>query len=306
MKETIEPIPIEKIEPPIIIREYPDGDIEKLKNSMNNSSQLQNIVVRSNGNGGYQCISGWGRVLAAKRLHWKEILAKKIQVKENEVLILTLTENLCRKDLTTIEREKMIYQLHIENKDLSLRKLAEKLDGVITYEWVRKSIKAIEIRKEFGDNWEKVSSYLPTDIIFLMEKIPLELKQNIAEEIRNGSLKSDVQEVKLYINRFNSGTEEEKEKMLEGTNTTPEINDIVSKPTTFEKMFKEISKTDDYVVTKLDDVERKQAVVNLKHTTLKILNLLLIANEIREQDFQHITKILKVNLEEVKARLGEY
>lgn len=220
MVDKIEMINIDKIDPPIFTRDYPDEDFQKLKNSMEKMSQLQNIVVRTNGNGQYQCVSGWTRIQVARDLKWKFIVAKIVNITEDKALLYGMAENLCRRDLSAIERERGFHELNTKFK-VSLRELSRMLWGKTSHEWVRRCAKAYEIRQDFGDDWEKVSSNLPTDIVFAMDDAPRKLKRNIAKEIENGSLKPHVKEVKKYIRNYNDGTKENKEKMLHGSPVLP-------------------------------------------------------------------------------------
>ena len=64
--EHITKIPIEKIKP-LFKRNYSQEDKDSLKASLNELGQLQNIVVRKDGDS-YLCLFGWGRVLLLKEL----------------------------------------------------------------------------------------------------------------------------------------------------------------------------------------------------------------------------------------------
>jgi len=294
----IEQISIDKIDPPIFVRYYPDKDIEKLVNSMKSSTQLQNIVVRPNGNGGVECVSGWGRVQAAKKLGWKEILAKKIEVEDNEVLILSLSENLCRKDLSTMERERMLYKVYTDNEKMGYRKLAIKLG--ISYEWLRTSVKAYEIRQTCGKDWEKVSGHLTSDLVLKMEKIPSELRGIVATKIKEGEIKADIVDIKQWVSNYVEGDEELKKKMMESCNTTAKMNDNNEKPVTFDKILSSVRKVELPDLDVLESVQKEQVRKNLQIMASLIMSYLQQLNIIKNDDYTKILKILKVKPEQIQ------
>jgi hypothetical protein len=177
--------------------------------------------------------------------------------------------------------------------------------GTICAEWIRKGKEAHEIRQTFGKDWKEVTTHLSTDIVYLIKDASQELKQNIASEIKNKSLNANVRDVKAYIKKFNEAEDEQKKKMLKGSDTTPQVEDTNMKPRTFNKIFKEIGKVDKNILNDLEDIERKRAIKNLKHTTVLLMQMLYNGGIVRKKDFDYIKMKLKVKMKSIEERLKD-
>ena len=70
---------------------YP-GHVKKIKASMQQSGQLQSVVLRHS-NDHYQMIDGFKRLFAAEQLGWEELEAKVIDVHEATAIALMLSYN---------------------------------------------------------------------------------------------------------------------------------------------------------------------------------------------------------------------
>jgi ParB family chromosome partitioning protein len=84
-------------------RDFPEGALAELTESMRESGLLQPIVVRPASDGRYQLIAGARRCQAAKRLGWERIDALVREVDDRTALTLALVENLQRDALSPIE-----------------------------------------------------------------------------------------------------------------------------------------------------------------------------------------------------------
>lgn len=132
-------IPIEKIIRVSNIRDEKE-DIEDLKASIDIHGLLQPIIV-SESTRGYKIVAGHRRYLACKTLGHETIPAV-VQKFKNPMLI-QMTENIQRKNLSRIEESKVVYemkkQLNCKNSDLS-RHLGKNTT------WIKKRVSFHEIR----------------------------------------------------------------------------------------------------------------------------------------------------------------
>lgn len=103
-------------------REY----IKELAESLKRDGQWDPVIIRPNGRGGYELLAGHYRVLAAKKLGWKEIEALMKDVGDVEADVLSLKTNLLRSTMSEIEEGKVVRRI-MENHDLTQKEIAEKL-----------------------------------------------------------------------------------------------------------------------------------------------------------------------------------
>jgi ParB family chromosome partitioning protein len=96
-------IPLELIEPNPEQPRTSLGNLEELTASVREKGVLEPILVRSQGDGRYQIISGERRYRAATAAGLDEIPAIEIDVDDREALEIALIENIQRKDLTPFE-----------------------------------------------------------------------------------------------------------------------------------------------------------------------------------------------------------
>lgn len=79
-------------------------EINQLADSLREHGLLQALVVRQNVDGRYELISGERRLRAALQAGWQQIPAMVIEATDWEMNVLSLVENLQRKDLNAIEK----------------------------------------------------------------------------------------------------------------------------------------------------------------------------------------------------------
>ena len=120
-------IPIDKIVPdenqPRQFAEQ-DESLQELAESIKNDGQLQNAIVRDNGDGTVTLISGERRYHAAKLAGKTELVCKIVDVPDP--LALALIENIQRKNLTAMEEAIAVKQLQ-DRHNLMGKDLADRL-----------------------------------------------------------------------------------------------------------------------------------------------------------------------------------
>lgn len=82
---------------------YRKDDLRRLANSLQRNGQLSPICVRRKGDR-YQLVFGHRRVRAAELAGWENIAAKVVSISDQQMLELSLVENLERNDLSDFER----------------------------------------------------------------------------------------------------------------------------------------------------------------------------------------------------------
>jgi ParB family chromosome partitioning protein len=92
-------------------REFAEGELLELQQSLQASGLLQPISVRPRGDGKFELIAGERRFRAASRLGWSTIPAVIRDVSDEQLLSLALVENLQRADLNPIEEAEGYRQL---------------------------------------------------------------------------------------------------------------------------------------------------------------------------------------------------
>jgi ParB family chromosome partitioning protein len=119
-------IPVAEIRPnPFQPRkEFPEGELAELEESLRTSGLLQPITVRPAPKGtGYELIAGERRLRAAARIGWTEIPAIVKELDDRSLLTLALVENLQRADLNPVE-EAEGYQRLMEEFGLTQQHVA--------------------------------------------------------------------------------------------------------------------------------------------------------------------------------------
>lgn len=108
-------VPLDTLgEPDQVIRQQIDPDrVRELADSMERTGQLQPILVRKEGTK-YKIIAGHRRCLAARLLGWTHLTAVEAPAKDIPDLILALTENVARENLTPLEEAIVIYDLVVK------------------------------------------------------------------------------------------------------------------------------------------------------------------------------------------------
>ena len=101
---TVKPIPLDHIKIPGRIRQE-RGDIDEMAQSIQTRGLIHPISVMANEDGTYTLLGGMRRLLAARALDWREILATVFPPSDaEEALQHEFEENVKRKDFTHAER----------------------------------------------------------------------------------------------------------------------------------------------------------------------------------------------------------
>jgi ParB family chromosome partitioning protein len=95
-------LPVSRIDPNPLQARSELGNIEELKASIKEKGILEPILVRQKG-GRYEIIAGERRYRAAKSIGLREMPCIEMDVEDNEVMEISLIENLQRKDLDVFE-----------------------------------------------------------------------------------------------------------------------------------------------------------------------------------------------------------
>lgn len=106
-------------------RDFDDGKINELAESLRKNGLIQPVVVRSV-ESGYELIAGERRLRAVKKIGMERIPAIVRTTDEKEMLELSLIENLHRDDLNPLE-EAIAYERLVEEYGLTQEKLGEEL-----------------------------------------------------------------------------------------------------------------------------------------------------------------------------------
>lgn len=106
-------------------REFNDGSLKELAESIRSEGLLQPIVVRKR-EGNYELIAGERRWRACQQLKLRMIPARIIEASETSSAVLSLIENLQREDLNPVE-EAMGYASLLKDFDLTQEQVAERV-----------------------------------------------------------------------------------------------------------------------------------------------------------------------------------
>lgn len=118
-----EPIPIDKIKPnPYNLRGHVDSEkLTELYRSIEAKGLLQPIMVRpvtnKFGETFYEIVHGYRRYLACKDLYKSEIECVVKDITDTEMLLISLTENIQREDLTELEKGRALHLIKEKFKD---------------------------------------------------------------------------------------------------------------------------------------------------------------------------------------------
>ncbi len=128
-EEGFQILPIEKILPSSFQPRFnfkEDEEFDQLVSSIKEKGVLQPILVREKGEGLYECIAGERRLKAAKKAGLKEIPVIIKNFSDEEAFVVTLIENLQRKNLNPIE-EAFGYKNLIEKFGYTQEEVAKKV-----------------------------------------------------------------------------------------------------------------------------------------------------------------------------------
>lgn len=158
------------------------GDLTELKNSLKVKGLLQPIIINNNN----VIIAGERRFKACCELGWEEIDTITINAENLDAMEISLIENWHRKNLTSMERENMIYLLWVSNKYLSKKNLAERLG--ISENAIIENINAKEFRETGNKSSAAELSNISTRTIYDTVGLAIEERQDIIEKVSKGEI----------------------------------------------------------------------------------------------------------------------
>jgi ParB family chromosome partitioning protein len=140
---------VESIRNPLyFLRDEPSREeIEELANSLQCSGLINPIVVSRLGDG-FRLVTGYRRLLAAKRLGWEKIPACVIEANESNEIIISLAENLDRKDVDPLRVAEALRSLHLKS-GLPLKDLAARLKK--SPEWLSNLLRILQYSAIFSE-----------------------------------------------------------------------------------------------------------------------------------------------------------
>jgi len=186
-------IPIKDIRPnPLQPREHFDKEkIQELSDSIKEAGLIQPIVVKPKGKQ-FQVIAGERRWRALQLLKDKKVPSIIRDVDDLIAKELSLIENWHREDLTSVERENMVYDLWKTGKYKTRKELAKTLG---THEQTIFTIlDAVKFRKK-----EDIAAIISSRVITDTEGLPDEERKEVIKRVERGDLapKRVREEVKL-------------------------------------------------------------------------------------------------------------
>lgn len=169
--------------------------LNELAQSIKEGDLLQPIIVRKL-DGGYQIVAGERRWKALKLLNKKDIPVIIWDLKDNiDALEKSAIENLQRENLTSIERENVIFDLWKSGRYKSKNELARKLGYKATSEGgseVSRLIRVKEDRERLG-----ASTVLSSKTIHMTKGLPDRDRKDIFKRVEEGELGGGM--VKDYV-----------------------------------------------------------------------------------------------------------
>ena len=125
--EEVTPIPVTELRrsPFQPRQEFDEGKLQELAASIKESGVLQPILVRPSGTG-YEIVAGERRFRAAEKAGLKEIPALIRPYSDEDVLVLSLVENVQRADLNPIDKAQA-YQRLVKHLGITQADIAQKL-----------------------------------------------------------------------------------------------------------------------------------------------------------------------------------
>lgn len=225
---------VKEIQPsPLQPREaFDEEKLEELQDSIEEIGLLAPVIVRRH-DGAFQLVAGERRWRAAQRVGLEEIPAIIREADDFESLLESLSENLHREDLTSLERENAIYELwewgRKEDRVKSYEDLARKLG--LDSSTVSSTILARRFREK-----EQIGPRVSTSVIVDTAGLEERERVQLIRRVERGEIKA--REVREYKKAIQESSEPVKRALLEtGSKLTPRAAKIIEVrlPGLFEK-----------------------------------------------------------------------
>ncbi|MHA1275070.1 MAG: ParB/RepB/Spo0J family partition protein [Promethearchaeota archaeon] len=180
--------------------EIDENYINELAESIEKDGLWNPILVKRLNNGDYEVISGGHRLRAVKKLGWKEIEAKVLDVEEDIGAILSIKTNFLQKNLTEIEEAKAIKRI-MDDFGYTQSEIAKKLGKSQT--WVSNRLALIlDVSKRVQDalNNNKISM----SHAVLLSKLPKKDQDTFLDYILENNL--NINESRESLKRYQNNT----------------------------------------------------------------------------------------------------
>jgi ParB family chromosome partitioning protein len=133
--------------------EFTEYSIQNLARAIEKDGLLQSPVVKQLEDGKYKLIAGFRRMAAIKFLKWTEVKCTVIDRTDKECMIINLSENIDRQDLTTTQEARGIVNLY--KSGMTEYEIAHKLNRAFGWVKVRLAIDKLSPNlKELVDSKE--------------------------------------------------------------------------------------------------------------------------------------------------------
>ncbi|MBI3268734.1 MAG: ParB/RepB/Spo0J family partition protein [Planctomycetes bacterium] len=123
-------------------RQVDRSDFDRLQASIQRYGLLAPIVVRPRGTG-FELISGQRRLLACRKLGWKDIPALVLDLDDESVIDLSLSENLDRLELSPLEKAESLIYISRTFPEISTVDLAERFG--VTFDFIETGAKLVAL-----------------------------------------------------------------------------------------------------------------------------------------------------------------
>jgi len=186
-----------KIEdPPVILHpKYELDELFELAESIKKQGLINPIVVRRHGEH-YQLVSGYRRLMAARKFNIPKLLCRIMDMDEKDAMIASATENILREDQDIIQEAKL-YKKLIENHGLTKAEIAEKFGKSEVYVDTRLKILGLPIQIQEAVRDKE----LPLGSALAVTKAPTEEEKILlASEIAKCGY--NVKEAQLFVSSY--------------------------------------------------------------------------------------------------------
>lgn len=184
-------------------------EIERLAENMKEQGQLHPIIVRKKGDK-FQVCTGGLRVAACKMNEWKHVKAVVRDLSDSEVLELNVAENMCRIDLTSIQRENLVCKLWQTGNYDSYRHLGSKIG--LTGERVSNLMCAKELRDKIPPSPTTTANVtlVSSEVLIALKPLKnLNDQRKFIHQVQEGLIKpSDVREAVKDVMGWSRGAKE--------------------------------------------------------------------------------------------------
>lgn len=293
--------------------------IEIMAENMKEHGQLHPIIVRKEGDN-FRLCTGQLRYVACRMNKWPEVKAIVRDLSDSEVLELNAAENMCRVDLTSVQRENLVYKLWETGEYDNYVHLGIRIG--LTGERVSNLLKAKKIRGKIpgGTNPGLVSTktllaikplkvHEQRKIVTLMEKGLLKPSE-VAEAVKNisGWSKGAKEAVLNATYPYNKAVVRINDHMKQFNHWQNEIEKRLGNKATFNKQlkseppekkiklfrafFKAVKQIEPEMITDLDKTEANREVRFVKFSTCIFARLLWKLDVITEEQFVEISKMI--------------